>query len=130
MVDRQAPFAFVISVNGVELNFIVTVLLNVGEENRWVVDVGNRRIRANDIGRHFKRVTKRRCRREAEASNRLRISAHDDYLAKMLKGVASPIPHVERMYPVVGVAISVEMAVPLVFGELLFKVSLDDLGIG
>ena len=35
-------------------------LLHVGEKNRWVVNVGNLRIPANNVGRHFERVPKGR----------------------------------------------------------------------
>ena len=47
------------------------------------------------------------------------VAADDDDLAQVLQGVRAPVPHVERVDAVVGVARAVEVAVPLVLGELL-----------
>ena len=81
--------------------------------------IGDRGRRPDGVGCHLERVLHGRCGLEAEATNRTGVAADDDDLAQPLEGVAAPVPHVERMHAVVGVAVAVQVDVPLVLGEVL-----------
>ncbi len=67
---------------------------------------------------------------EAEAAHGPGVASDDDHPAEVLQGVGSPVPHVEGMHTVVGVARAVQVAVPLVLGEAPFVGPLDLVGIG
>ena len=93
----------------------VTSAMRMGGLCRWVI-VG---VRPDDVGRHLERVVQRRRGHEAEAAHGPRVAADDDHPAEVLQRVRAPVPHVERVDAVVGVARPVQVAVPLVLGELL-----------
>ena len=65
-------------------------------------------------------------RLEAQAPHRGAVAAHDDHRAQVLEGVRAPVPHVEGMDAVIGVARAVEVDVPGVGGEGLLVLA--DLG--
>ena len=80
---------------------------------------------ADDVGGHLEGVLQRGRRGEAEAAHRARLAADDDHLADVGHAVAAPVPHVEGVDAVVGVARAVEVPVPLVLGVLLLEAGLD-----
>ena len=80
---------------------------------------------ADGVGRHLQGVGQRRGRREAQTAHRPGVAADDDDPAEVLEGVGAPVPHVEGVDPVIGVAGAVQVAVPLVGGEALLVGLLD-----
>ena len=54
-----------------------------------------------------------------------RVAADEDHLHRGAAAVRAPVPHVERVDAVVGVARPVQVAVPLVLGEALLERLLD-----
>ena len=99
----------------------VTSAMTIGGLWRWVMVAS----RPDDVGGHLEGVVQRGRGREAEAPDRARLAADDDDLAEVGQAVAAPVPHVERVDAVVGVARAVEVAVPLVLGVLLLVAALD-----
>ena len=70
------------------------------------VDVGDRGVAADDVLGHLQGVPQRRRRLEAHPPHRFRVAADDDHAAEVLEGVGAPVPHVERVDAVVGVALA------------------------
>src|SRR5579864_3978106 len=87
------------------------------------------RVAPDDVRCHLERVRHRGCRFEAEPPDGAAIPADDDYGTEMLERVRAPVPHVEGVHPVVGVAGAVEMYVPGVGGEGLLVLA-DARGVG
>ena len=74
---------------------------------------------------HLQRILQGRRGGEPRAGAPPGLAAHDDDLAGVRQAVAAPVPHVEGVHAVVGVARAVQVAVPLVLGELLLVAGLD-----
>ena len=74
---------------------------------------------ADGVGGDLESIVHRRCRSEPELADRRGVAADDDHLAGVLLAVGAPVPGVERVHAVVGVAGSVQVAVPVVLGVLL-----------
>ncbi len=67
------------------------------------MEMGDRRISADDVFGHLERVGQGRCRFEPHPPDRCAIAADDDHATEVLEGVGAPVPHVEGMHAVVGV---------------------------
>src|SRR5690606_22484262 len=89
-------------------------LLDVGDEHAGHVEVADRGGAADDVAGDLEGVLQRRCRGEAEPAHGRRVAADDDHLAGPLLAVGTPVPGVERMDAVIGVAGPVQVPVPLV----------------
>ena len=87
--------------------------------NGGSVDVADRGRPADHVGCDLEGVVHRRRRREAETSHGPCVTADDDHPPAVLHPVGAPIPHVEGVDAVIGVARAVEVPVPLVGGVLL-----------
>ncbi len=85
---------------------------------------------ADDVGGHLEGVVHRRGGHEPEPPDRRRMAADDDHPGGPLLTVGSPIPGIERVDTVVGVAGAVEVAVPLVLGVLLLPLLTHDHRVG
>ena len=93
----------------------------MGGQCRWVI-VGSRPTVSVAISRASVRVE---AGENPSRRTDLRLSAHDDHPAQVLEGVGPPVPHVERVDAVVGVAGPVQVPVPLVGREALLVGLLD-----
>ena len=93
---------------------------------RWV-SVG---LVADHVARHLEGVGQGARRGEPHPPHRLGVAADHDHPAQVLEGVCAPVPHVEGVDPVVGVAGAVEVDVPRIggVGLLVLLVHLDGIG--
>ncbi|CAB4723496.1 unannotated protein [freshwater metagenome] len=94
------------------------------------MQVGDGRAGAHRPRRHLEGVGQRRGRAEAQAGCDPTVATHPDDVAHVVHRVRRPVPHVERVHPVVGVRGAVEVDVPGVVGELLLVLLTDDRRIG
>ena len=78
--------------------------MHVGDEQRRRVEVGDGGIASDDVAGDLECVVHRGRRRETQATNRGRVAADDDDLAGVLQAVGAPVPGIERVHAVVGVA--------------------------
>ena len=85
----------------------------IGGACRWVI-VGSRPTTSSAISSASASVDRRL---EPEPPHRGPVAADDDHRARGAEGVRAPVPHVERVHAVVGVARPVEVDVPRVGGE-------------
>ena len=88
------------------------------------MEVSNGGRAANNIASNFQSIVECRRRSEAESTNGGGVATHNDDLSAMLKRMAAPVPHVERVNAVVRISCAVQVLVPLVFSKLLFKACL------
>ena len=88
MVARQTNLAFVRSRSDEdESRGTFAISDHFAEEDRRIVDVGERRVAADPVARHLQRITHRRRRLEAKTPNRLHVAADDDHAAEVLERV-------------------------------------------
>src|SRR5258708_3253469 len=91
--------------------------------------MGHARVTSHHVLGHLERVPQRRCRLESQTPDRTRVAAHDDHRADVVERVRAPVPHVERVDAVIGMARSVQVPVPLVGGKPLLVRLLDPIEI-
>ena len=85
------------------------------------MEVGDGRRTTHNIAGNFQSIIESRRRSETESTNGGCIAAHNDDLATVLKGMAAPVPHVEGVSGVVGLARAVHLDVPGVPREVVLE---------
>ena len=96
-----------------------TSAISSGGVWRWVI-VGERPTTSAAISRASSSVD---AGTNPSRRTALRVAADDDHPAAVAHPVGAPVPHVERVHAVVGVARAVQVAVPVVVGVALLPLS-------